>query len=338
MRNYIILFILAMGCANYQAQTKFNGFGNINANLASDGIKNTKTDFELGEFDLFITSKMDKVYFLSELVIALYGEDFAPDMERLILGYKFNDEFQIEAGKVHIPIGFWNNRFHHGLTIQPTISRPNIINFEDEGGGFIPIHQVGVLAKGSKLTDYNIGYNLLVSNGISSNNTKEINNHKAITAKLYAEPMDGLEVSISGMYDKLDSGNINHIGTEMTKSTTYNMIGAGVSFFNIEKSFEMSAEYYFMRAKNDIYSDNVSGGFLYMGYNMDKYKLYTLGNLIMVDQKNPNPFFDNRNRTNLTLGANYQVDDMAVLKLEFTNNFNTQERQQEIKLQFAIGF
>lgn len=338
MKKYVIISILLISVEFVLAQTKFNGFGNINANYASDGIKDIKTNFELGEFDLFVTSKYEKAYFLSELVIAFYETDFAPDMERMILGYKFNDNFQLQGGKVHIPVGFWNNRFHHGSVIQPTISRPAILAFEDDGGGFIPIHQVGIEAKGSKLTKLNLGYDILVSNGISANNVAEQNKHKAITGKLYAEPTDGLEISVSGMYDKLDSGNFNSYGNELNRSTVYNVIGAGVSYFNVENPFEMSAEYYFITAKNSVYDDNVSGGFLYMGIAQKKFKFYTLGNLIINNQKSLSPFFNIANKTNLTLGANYQVDDMAIVKLEFTNNFNSQIGQQEIKLQFALGF
>lgn len=321
------------------AQTRIGGFANFNTQLQSNGLKDIRTEFQIGELDMFVTSKIDNVYFLSELVTTIYGStEFTPDIERLILGYKFSDEFQLQCGKIHTPIGFWNNKFHHGTVIQPTIARPDIINFEDAGNTFMPIHQVGVEVKGSKLTDFNLGYDIVLANGISSNNINEINPHKSIIAKIFAQPIDGLEVSLSGVYDKLDSGNVNTYGATMTASTMYNMVGAGVSYFNIEKRFEFAAEYYFTQARNSNYADKASGGFVYVGYSNSKFKHYTLGNLIFSDQKSLDPFYANGNKTNITLGTSYQLADMAVFKLEVKNNFNTELLNNQIKLQFALGF
>lgn len=338
MKNLTLIVMLAFVCL-CQSQTKINGFANINGNLsASDQMQSLNTDFEMGEFDLFVTSNINKVYFLSELVVEFEDHEFGVDMERLILGYKFNDAFQLQGGKVHVPLGYWNNKFHHGLAIQPTISRPKIIGFEDGDDATLPIHQLGVELKGNKISKWNLGYDVLISNGISKSNTKEINKHKAITAKLFSEPIEGLEISVSGMIDKLDSGNVTFRQVEMNRFTNYTVLGAGVSYFNVEKPLELSTEVYYTNANNDIYSDKAFGGFAYLGYKIKKTTLYTLTNLIISDQNTANPFFYNKDVTSLTLGSRYQVDDLVVLKFEYTNNFNLPDRMHELKVQFALGF
>ena len=53
-----------------------------------------------------------------------------------------SSRFFIEAGRTHTGFGYWNNAYHHGRWLQPTIARPRWVAFEDDGG-ILPVHWVG---------------------------------------------------------------------------------------------------------------------------------------------------------------------------------------------------
>jgi hypothetical protein len=70
--------------------------------------------------------------------------DEESDLERLQFGYDFSTDSTIWLGRFHRPISVWNHQFHHGAYLQPSISRPAIENWEDQGG-VLPGHVTGVL-------------------------------------------------------------------------------------------------------------------------------------------------------------------------------------------------
>lgn len=80
---------------------------------------------------------------LTEFVI---GED-ERDLERFVVGHVDAEGNQIWVGRYHTGLGQWNHKFHHGAYLQPTIHRPGIIEWEDEGG-VIPAHATGVTLGG----------------------------------------------------------------------------------------------------------------------------------------------------------------------------------------------
>src|SRR5438132_4835421 len=96
-----------------------------------------------------------------------YENTYEVYVQRLFMKYQFNDHFALTAGKMHTPLGYWNNAYHHGFVMQPTIDRPDIINFEHHGG-ILPIHETGVQFDAEHFTNANIGLNLLISNGLGS--------------------------------------------------------------------------------------------------------------------------------------------------------------------------
>jgi hypothetical protein len=57
------------------------------------------------------------------------SNDFVVDVERLIIRYDFADFFKVSAGRYHTPHSFWNTEYHHGLWLQTTTARPEMIRF-----------------------------------------------------------------------------------------------------------------------------------------------------------------------------------------------------------------
>ena len=126
---------------------QFHGFGDVDYH-ASDrpGEKNA---FMLGEFDIFLTSQLaENLSVLSETVFAAGSDNnFGLDIERLILQYKPKDWLNLEAGRFHTAIGYYNTAYHHGTWFQNAVGRPWFLNYEDSGG-LVPVHTVGVSIHG----------------------------------------------------------------------------------------------------------------------------------------------------------------------------------------------
>jgi len=70
--------------------------------------------------------------------------DDESELERLQIGYDYSADSTIWFGRFHQPISAWNHRYHHGAYLQPSISRPAIENWEDDGG-IIPAHVTGLM-------------------------------------------------------------------------------------------------------------------------------------------------------------------------------------------------
>src|ERR1700756_2426141 len=136
---------------------RIRGFGDVT--LHGDNQKGDTSSFSLGQLNLFVTSDIsDKFKFLSEIVFEggpdnIYGttrgqaNNFAVDLERLLLQYSHNDYFNLAVGRYHTAIGYYNTAYHHSTWFQTTEERPFVFEFEDRGG-VLPIHNVGASASG----------------------------------------------------------------------------------------------------------------------------------------------------------------------------------------------
>jgi hypothetical protein len=116
-----------------------NFFGDVSGTASS--VDGEHPGFELGEPSMLATADLGSgVHSLMEIA---YGPvDSLVDVERFQVGWS-DGQFSVLAGRIHSPLGYWNQRYHHGHWLMPTISRPRILAFEDEGGLY-PVHQVGV--------------------------------------------------------------------------------------------------------------------------------------------------------------------------------------------------
>ncbi|RMH21985.1 MAG: hypothetical protein D6698_01980 [Gammaproteobacteria bacterium] len=125
---------------------EFGAFGNVNL----EKIENQAGTFALGGFDLFARQDIsDKSSALVEYVIESGdGTSFVLDLERLTVDYEFGRALTVSAGRIHSKAGYWNTAYHHGQFLQPTIARPEFLEFEDGKGADFPMHLIGLFADG----------------------------------------------------------------------------------------------------------------------------------------------------------------------------------------------
>jgi hypothetical protein len=96
------------------------------------------------EVNIFYSIDRERLRFLAEF---LWNRD-EHEMERLQLGWLIHPTATLWLGRFHSPLGFWNSEHHHGAFMQTAITRPGILDFEDEGG-VLPTHITGLLAEGT---------------------------------------------------------------------------------------------------------------------------------------------------------------------------------------------
>jgi hypothetical protein len=182
------------------------GFSNLDYAIHEEGKPQT---FALGQFDLLISSPLsDDISLLAETAVEFEEDEQGLDVERMQIKWTPSTAFSLAAGRMHTPLGYWNQTFHHGTWFQTTERRPEMYLFEDDGG-ILPVHGVGVEAggsfyKGGADLKYNVSF--LNGRGASSENVvhvQDATNGKAVNVWLAADPnaIHGLEVGGSGYFD-----------------------------------------------------------------------------------------------------------------------------------------
>src|SRR5205807_5260083 len=144
---------------------QLRGYGDVGWNTSDQ--KGSTNSFALGQFNLFITSRLtDRASFLSETVIEADegNNQFGIDLERLELIYAVNDRLNLQFGRYHTGIGFYSTSYHHSALMQTTLGRPFLFDFEDHGG-IVPVHSVGMSATGILSNKLGLHYIAEIGNG-----------------------------------------------------------------------------------------------------------------------------------------------------------------------------
>jgi hypothetical protein len=169
------------------------GFGDVNFRLMRDGkLDATRDTFSLGQLDLFFASELaEHVSVLSEIVWTFRRtNDTAVDVERIHITYELSDALNIRAGRMHLPLGYWNQTYHHGSWFQTTAARPDIYTFNSLGGP-LPAHAIGFALFGTvpipRAVD--VLYSVMVGNGrgrtlTETQNVTDANQLKAVDVLL----------------------------------------------------------------------------------------------------------------------------------------------------------
>ncbi len=115
--------------------------------LSADGLERQSVSLPALD-DEVLTVTADILYSYENGPWRVLGEYFLTDeeneLERLQFGYDYSADSTIWLGRFHRPLSVWNHRYHHGAYLQPSISRPAIERWEDQGG-VLPGHVTGVL-------------------------------------------------------------------------------------------------------------------------------------------------------------------------------------------------
>lgn len=314
-----------------QTNTKIRGFVDVSAIYSND-----RLFFSLGEQDLFITSDIsDRLSFLGETVFKF--DPFSPtkfsvNVERIVLKYNIVGNHNILVGKHHTPLNYWNDTYHHGRVFFPTIYRPLFFSTS-----LFPLHTTGISLQGLNLGPMRFGYDIMFGNGIGASEVFDVDANKAVTLAVHVKPVSSLRIGVSYYRDVFAKGAELHGGHTIGWRLRENLLTGSVASFG--EKVELLAESMVGITHTDStgYKKSISS-YIYAGYKAT-YKVVPYVRYDQLRYQEGELGFDNNNSSSYLAGIRYQINYLAVIKLEY------QHQRSEllspvhlVSTQLAIGF
>lgn len=359
---FILLFSLS-GMAQTDLPTvNFKYFGHLQIDAELVEKLNQKGTFShasyahVGEQDLFVTAQISKrISFLGETVVrpdAKSSSFFIPSIERAQLKFDYYRNHSFLIGKFHSPVNYWNDTYHHGRLFFPVIDRPIMFTY------LIPLHTMGVRLQGQNLGALRFGYDVVLGNGISSTDSKDVDMNKSLTLAAHIKPRDGLRIGASYYHD-LIIGNFSgvhsgHVGMNHTTSASrykgnirYELFSLSTAWFG--SRFELLHELTVNKSRSD--SLGTAGNwssFLYAGYRLNNLVPFVV--LDYIDVSGKDLHINTLVSSRMAMGARYEFNPFCNIKVLVErlaseqwiplpgHNHPVTPDVYELKIQFAYGF
>jgi hypothetical protein len=333
--------------ATSQPPIALRGFADVGAGYS--GNRGNK-GFVDGSLDFYLTPRLsENVKSLIELVFEHdSGGALSADLERLQVGYGFDNGATLWLGRFHTPFGYWNTAFHHGQQLQTSILRPQMIDFEDHGG-FVPVHTVGLWDTGAiRAGNGKVTYDLFVGTGPSiKGNTLDPNNsgksHPGLSAGfnvgyVFGGNADGLKLGLHGYRADVRDDAVTANVSRMNMLGGYAAIDA--------PGWEIIAEYYGFR------NEDLSGGtgrfgswagFAQVGHHFDRWTPYGRVEKAALNQMD-NYFAlltSGRSYSRQAIGLRFDLTPGSALKLELNHTLTEAAPTasfNQLLMQWAIRF
>lgn len=302
------------------------GFADVNFAAYSDEDEATRSgnSFFLDEFDFLLTAQLSPEFSaLGEVAFhfAEMEQDAFLEVERLYLRYSPSDSFGLRGGRVHTPIGYWNRTYHHGSWFQPTISRPEVHRWEDDGG-ILPVHSIGAEAYGKVgVRSLDMKLSALVANGRGENinevqNLNDLNTLKALNFHINFESTSrpGLQFGLTSYLDAFaqSPGDTLRVGEMDEKIFMGHLIYLpGQLEFLTEVAYVIHDE-----AESGRRFDHM-GLYIQGGYRFRKWNPYYRWDFMDIDESDPVYTGRRQDIDKHTFGARWDVITWAALKFEY---------------------
>jgi hypothetical protein len=292
-------------------QTSIRGFADVTFRVSDDDAENSS--FQLGQYDLFFSSRLGEGWrFLAETVFEYDGGSFIVDVERVQIHYAVAPGISLVAGKQHTPIGYWNTEYHHGSLLQPTIQRPSMYLFEDEGG-VLPIHTMGLGISGRGIGKQSLKFDVLLGNGIGSSPVEDNNGDKSVTVSVSSRLHSSARVGVSAYTTAVTAGVAAPDGHEVEENFRQSILGPTVVYDG--RRLEMRAEY--LRIWNGTDARTTATNALYAYLGIRSGRLVTYGRFDRIASELGDLYFENDESNQYVVGARWDASALSVLKFEF---------------------
>jgi len=326
----VIVSLLFLSISSMGQRTQIRGF--------IDGLttlQNGKVSFGFGEQDLFITSELnDRISFLGESVFKYTPSsptEFSVSIERVVIKYNFAGNHNLLIGKHHTPLNYWNDTYHHGRVFFPTIDRPLLF-----AANIIPLHTTGVGVQGHDLGKIKFGYDMMVGNGLGSNEVSDNDKNKSISLAVHIKPVEKLRLGISYYYDVIAKGADVH-DRIINWQVNQQLISGSVAYFG--KKFEFLAESTIGLNKTDTTgSKQTIASYIYAGYRITE-KIIPYVRYDDLQYQDGEIYFIKDNTTSFVGGIRFQINYLAAVKVEYQHmHAEIAGNVDKFTAQFAIGF
>jgi hypothetical protein len=327
---------------------KFRGFADLNLGIGSAanplifpvGVP-SHTSFQLGEFDLFMTSKLSPhISFVAELVFGSDGSnELGVDLERLQLTYKAGPFFEVSGGRYHTAIGYYNTAFHHGTWFQTALGRPFMDYFEDSGG-LLPVHNVGVTTTGLVPGTGTTGLHWIaeVGNGrASTTGTGPVQifaadrNYKSNNVAVFIKPewFEGLQVGASSYHDRLYPDGVTRVNQSIT----------GVYAVYIDPNWEFLNEAAFLRNEMDADGRRFASTLMYtqLARKVGTFHPYARFQYVNSPEGDPVNVFIGTYK-GPSLGLRYDISSYVAVKAQYNRLYTDGPTANGLGFQVAFTF
>ena len=325
----IISFCLSFSTPVFSQNTTIKGFADVLTSY------DKKASFGFDEQDLFITSQLnDRFSFLGESVFKFElssPTDFNVSIERLIIKYNYYGNNNIVIGKVHTPLNYWNDTYHHGRVLFPTIGRPLLFDAD-----IIPLHTTGVNFQGHDFGDVKFGYDFMIGNGLGSSPVADNDKYKSVTAAVHIKPVDNLRIGAS-YYNDVISKDATVEDKQINWKVNQQLVSGSVAYFG--KKFELLAESTMAFDHTDTTgTKHTVASYIYSGFKITP-KIIPYIRVDNLHYQEGEIYFTKDNTTAFVAGMRYQINYLAVVKLEYQHTKKEIEGiDDKLTLQIAIGF
>jgi hypothetical protein len=311
----------------------------------------TADGFRLGTFDLYLTPQLsDRVKALVELAFETDDSgSLATDLERLQLGYVFNDALTLWGGRFHTPYGYWNTAYHHGAQIQTSVTRPRFLAFEDQGG-ILPAHSVGLWATGRWRTglgrwtyDVYAVNGDKIDNGVLNFNAAGDDNTgmgTGVNVSLSPNALPGLTLGVHGLRQRVE-GTSSAAATGRARLRTL----GGYGYFESDR-WEVLGEYY--RFVNTDLTNGANhrswAGYVQAGYHLDeRWTTYLRAERTGLNAFDPYFVLQDSGRSyrRQVGGLRFEVDPRTAVKVELdrmNDEANPLGAFNTMRAQYAVRF
>ena len=334
--------------------TQFNGFGHLEYALMLE--PEQSSSFSIGEHDFFVTSKLsNKISFLGEYVFRYNinsPSNFVSSIERSLIRFNYKGNHSVIIGKIHTPVNYWNDVYHHGRLFFPTINRPLAFSY------FVPLHTLGIQLQGQNLGKLNFGYDFVVGNSLNSTDNFSTNFTPSVSLAMHIKPVDGMRIGVSYFYDYLKENNSGVHSGHSTSPTfqpqnpykgplQFHFAALSMAYFS--PKIEVLNEFAYNLTNTDSLGlANNFTNFTYIGYRIkDKHVPYMLFDYLETAKNDLHTYRHNQIR--MSLGYRHEFNPYANLKfqVEYEPALDHHHQQHSpghnnsvfgFRLQLAYGF
>jgi len=357
---FYTLLVIAMLASSAFAQqetkkTQINFFGNVDYDLHVLPTTNNSY-FNIGEQDFFITSKItDRISFLGETVIRSDSKSssyFIPSVERVQLKFDYFKNHSFVVGKMHTPVNYWNDTYHHGRLFFPTIDRPLAFSY------LVPVHTLGLRLQGQNLGNIKFGYDLAMGNGISSTDFSDTGINTSAMAGIHIKPFDNFRIGVTYYYDFIEnnfsgvhSGHSTSVHQAMSSkyngNINYELFSLSVSYFSDKLEFLNEASLNKSGSDTLGIAINISN-YTYIGFRINE-NFIPFISYDFIDISNKDAHVGHLSRNKIIVGCRYEINHLINVKVHFaqispnhtlisSHSHNNGPNSYEFKIQLAYGF
>jgi len=311
---------------NVRWRYTLNFFGDISLS-ANRPVAGLPFGFGLGAQDLLIRGELShSIIATTEIALEPGDEGVTVDIERFNVRWQ-SSRFFAEAGRTHTGIGYWNNAYHHGRWLQPTIARPRWVAFEDDNG-LLPVHWIG-FGVGARLPVGTATLNLMatVGNGRGHivDDVRNAHDYQAMKAfhasvELVGLGLPELRVGVAGIYDRIPPFVDPTTVPPIDRGTIGETIGsAHIAYVNVPLLFISEGYVVVHTANGERWT--TYGGFALAGYTFGRITPYAEVERI-ASRGGADPFFTTPDSASFDTiqgigGIRFDLSDWTAIKAEY---------------------